>query len=104
MSRLSSSGLPLNSVPVDGPAYDIVIPCYGERLPALQATVAGGMNQSVRANALWVVDDASPDPVRRESLPADDRIHLIRIDVNRGSFAARMVAIRQTRTEFVACV
>jgi cellulose synthase/poly-beta-1,6-N-acetylglucosamine synthase-like glycosyltransferase len=89
---------------MDGQAYDIVIPCYGERLPALQATVAGCLNQSARANALWVIDDASPDPVSRESLPADDRIHLIRFDINRGISAARMAAIGQSQTEYVACV
>jgi cellulose synthase/poly-beta-1,6-N-acetylglucosamine synthase-like glycosyltransferase len=89
---------------VDGQAYDIVTPCYGERLPALQATVAGCLNQSAKAKELWVIDDASPDPVRREFLPADDRINLIRLGVNRGISAARMAAIRQSDTEYVACV
>jgi glycosyltransferase involved in cell wall biosynthesis len=104
-TRRLSLWLPATTLgPVAGAAFDIVIPCYGERLPALQATLGACLNQATEANSIWVVDDASPDPIRRESLPADDRIHLIRFEINRGISAARMAGIGQSQTEYIACV
>lgn len=104
LRRLSISAPATTLDAVNSQAFDVVTPCYGERAQALQATVGACLNQSLQANNIWIIDDGSPNPIRRDSLPADDRIHLIRLDTNGGISAARMVAIRQSHSEYIACV
>lgn len=85
-------------------AIDFVIACYGERIEALKATVGACLAQVAKVGAVWVVDDGSPTLIRREALPGDHRLHVIRLDHNRGISAARMAAISQSRVDYVACV
>lgn len=86
-------------------AVDVVIPVYGERPEALEATLEACLQQDHPVSRFYVVDDCSPDPV---SLPtrvaATGKVHLMRLPRNRGISAARNAAIEKCTSPLVACV
>jgi mycofactocin glycosyltransferase len=86
-------------------AVDIVIPVYGERSEALDATLIACVNQSYPVSRVFVVDDGSPEPV---SLPewalSSPQICLLRLPDNRGISAARNAAIALSKTKLLACI
>jgi len=83
---------------------DVVIASYRERIEALRATVGACLAQTAEIGALWVVDDGSPTPITRDTLPAEQRLRLVRMNHNLGISAARMAAISQATADHVACV
>jgi glycosyltransferase involved in cell wall biosynthesis len=84
---------------------DVVIPVYGERPEALDATLSACVKQTCPTAKIFVVDDGSPVAV---SLPAwaraSDQICLIRLPINQGISAARNAAIACSSATFLACI
>ena len=84
---------------------DVVIPVYGERSEALDATLAACVRQAHPIEKIIVVDDGSPRPV---SLPSwaksSSQIFLVRLPENRGISAARNAGIAHSKACFLACI
>ncbi|MGA2009966.1 MAG: glycosyltransferase family A protein [Solirubrobacteraceae bacterium] len=91
------------TAPARRPSVTVVIPCYnyGHYLPGALATVLGQPGVDVDA---IVVDDASPDgsaDVVRELAAADDRIHAILHEANRGHIATYNEGLEQATGDYV---
>ena len=86
------------------PAIDAIVPVHAEHPAALFATLQACLAQTRRIGTVYVVDDGSPDPVRLPADLADSGVVLVRLDMNRGIAAARNAALRESRSELVACV
>jgi GT2 family glycosyltransferase len=86
-------------------AVDVVIPVYGERSEALDATLAACVQQTRPIKRIFVVDDGSPQPV---SLPpwaqGAQEIVLIRLPENQGISAARNAGIAHSQACLLACI
>lgn len=86
-------------------SVDVIIPVYGERSEALEATLSACMKQTYPVSRTFIVDDGSPEPV---SLPdwarLAPRICLIRLPQNQGISAARNAAIARSSAPLLACV
>jgi cellulose synthase/poly-beta-1,6-N-acetylglucosamine synthase-like glycosyltransferase len=89
-------------------SVDVVIPVYGERQKALEATLSACLNQTYSVSTIFVVDDGSPEPVSlpewTQSCPQIRAFRLIRAHRNSGISAARNSAIAFSEAEFVACI
>jgi GT2 family glycosyltransferase len=87
------------------PTVDIIIPVYGERLEALDATLSACVKQTYPVARIFVVDDGSPTAV---SIPdwaqSSPRISLLRLPRNQGISAARNAAIALSHAALLACV
>ncbi|MFZ5628257.1 MAG: glycosyltransferase family 2 protein [Spirochaetota bacterium] len=70
------------------PRVDVVIPAYG-RAGLLSEAIASVRDQTFGDWKLWIVDDASPEPVPANLAGGDERITLLRLDKNRGPASAR---------------
>ena len=86
------------------PKVDIVVPCYCEESHAIASTAAACLRQRWPVGRIIVVDDASPTPVCRSSLPDDDRVEILRMSKNRGIAAARNAGLSRSTADVVACV
>lgn len=103
---------PINVIPTvstepvhQGPLISVLMTTYrtGARADAAIASVLG---QSYRQLELIVVDDASGDetPGRvRAWARRDDRVRLIELPRNVGTYAAKLMGLAQARGEFVTC-
>jgi GT2 family glycosyltransferase len=82
-----------------------VIPVYGERAEALNATVSACLKQTHPVSKIFVVDDGSPKPV---SLPewaqSAGQICLLRLAQNGGISAARNAGLAKCTSPLVACI
>lgn len=86
-------------------AVDVVIPVYGERAEALNATVSACLKQTHFISRIFVVDDGSPEPVSLPGWAASDRqICLIRLAQNGGISAARNAGLANCTSPLVACI
>lgn len=87
------------------PAVDVVIPAYGERREALEATLSACIKQTYPIARMFVVDDGSPAPV---SIPdwaqVSGQICLLRLPENRGISGARNAAIERSSASLIACI
>jgi cellulose synthase/poly-beta-1,6-N-acetylglucosamine synthase-like glycosyltransferase len=84
---------------------DVVIPVYGERSEALEATLSACVKQSHPIAKIFVVDDGSPGPVLLpEWAQSSARIVLLRLPQNQGAAAARNAAIALSNATLLACV
>jgi GT2 family glycosyltransferase len=87
------------------PEVDVVIPVYGERAEALDATLSACVAQTCSIASIFVVDDGSLEPV---GLPAWARISaqilLLRLPENLGISGARNAAIARSNAPFLACI
>jgi hypothetical protein len=87
----------------DGPLVSVLVAAHdAERtiVPALRSVCAQGW----RALEILVIDDASADETPRrvaELAAADRRIRLIRLERNRGAYAARNAGLAEARGAFV---
>lgn len=82
-----------------------MIPVYGERSEALNATLVACVNQSYPVSRVFVVDDGSPAPVvLPEWAVSSPKISLLRLPANQGISAARNAAIALSTTELLACI
>jgi GT2 family glycosyltransferase len=84
---------------------DVVIPVYGERPEALNATVSACLRQAYPISKLFVVDDGSPTPV---SLPewaqSSGQVCLLRLAHNGGISAARNAGLANSNSPLVAFI
>jgi GT2 family glycosyltransferase len=87
------------------PSVDVVIPVYGERSEALEATLSACLKQAYPITRIFVVDDGSPQPV---SLPdrarSSDHISLFRLPENLGISGARNAGIARSQACLLACI
>jgi hypothetical protein len=91
--------------PVDGPLVSVLMTTFrtGKRAVAAIKTV---LAQSYRHVELIVVDDASGDETPgliRELARHDDRIRLLSLPRNVGTFAAKLIGLQLAQGEFVTC-
>src|SRR5690349_3575076 len=90
----------------DKPRISIVIPCYNQA-HYLQECLTSVLEQTEEQWEAIVVDDASPDQSRIQSVVQtinDPRIALVQHKVNRGLAAARNTGLRQSRGEYYICL
>src|SRR5438552_2531519 len=80
------------------PFFSIIIPTHG-RPAFLQEAVASVLAQSFADSEVLVVDDGNDEPV---NVPADERVRVLRHDVNRGAAAARNTGIRAARGRYIS--
>jgi len=87
------------------PTVDVVIPVYGERSGALEATLSACVKQSHPIGKIFVVDDGSPEPVLLPDWAQPSaQIVLLRLPQNRGTAAARNAAIALSNSTLLACI
>ena len=96
----------MNEPPSDvTPCVDAVIPVYGERPEALDATLSACLQQTIPFHRIIVVDDGSPEPVTLpEAAPASGNVMLLRLEQNGGISIARNFGIAHSTAPFLACV
>src|SRR5690349_3602871 len=92
--------------PERSPSVTVVIPCYnyGHFLPQLVHSVLTQADVSPR---VVIVDDASPDgsgEVAERLAAGDDRVQVVRNEVNLGHIATYNVGLAQANTTYVALV
>ena len=87
------------------PDVDVVIPVYGERSEALNATLLACVEQSYPVARIFIVDDSSPEPVQlpdwTQSRP---ETILLRLPENLGISSARNAGIARSNAPFIACI
>ena len=84
---------------------DVIIPVFGERCAALEATLDACLRQNWPASQIFVVDDGSPVPVSiPERIMASGKVRLLRLAENGGIAAARNFAIAHSTAAWVACI
>lgn len=83
--------------PESDPLFSVIIPTFG-RPEFVERAVRSIMHQSVRSLECLVVDDGQQAPLE---LPVDERVHVVRQNVNRGTAAARNAGIAAARGQFV---
>lgn len=91
--------------PIDGPLVTVLMTTYRTGARA-EAAIASVLAQSYRHLELIVVDDASGDdtPGRVRAWTArDDRVRLIELPRNVGTYAAKLIGMAQASGEFVTC-
>lgn len=81
----------------------VIIPTR-DRHELLRAAVRSVLRQTFTNLEIWIVDDGSVPPVRLEELldAADPRLHLVRLDDQRGVAAARNVGAEKATAPFLA--
>lgn len=82
------------------PQVSIIIPTYGRR-QFLAEAVASVAQQTCPDWELYIVDDASPTPVRKQDFP-DPRIKVLRHERNKGPAAARNTGAKAARGKWLA--
>jgi O-antigen/teichoic acid export membrane protein/glycosyltransferase involved in cell wall biosynthesis len=99
--------IPYNTTAPPGigmPRVSIIIPAYNCEATLLRA-LDSAQNQTIREIEIIVVDDASTDQTEalvKERMANDPRIHFYSQTVNSGPAAARNLALRHSRGEWVA--
>ncbi|WP_191089787.1 glycosyltransferase family 2 protein [Nesterenkonia ebinurensis] len=82
----------------------VVMTIYRPREDDVLASARSILNQTWRNLELLIVDDASPPeyiPVLEALEQLDNRVRLIRLEINGGTYAARNVGIAHARGEFI---
>jgi O-antigen/teichoic acid export membrane protein/glycosyltransferase involved in cell wall biosynthesis len=90
--------------PDEIPAVSIIIPAYNCEATLCRA-LDSAQNQTIPDIEIIVVDDASTDQTAalvKERMASDPRIHFYSQSVNSGPAAARNLALRRSRGEWVA--
>jgi glycosyltransferase involved in cell wall biosynthesis len=80
------------------PLFSIIIPTYG-RAEFLAEAVDSVLIQTVRDFECLVIDDGSPEPVSLSS--GDDRVRVVRREVNGGPSAARNTGVAHATGRYV---
>ncbi|WP_044495898.1 glycosyltransferase family 2 protein [Nesterenkonia massiliensis] len=108
----SSEGTPFNrldSLPehgpqLPGPLVTVIMTSFKPVREDILLSARSILKQTWKNIELLIVDDASPAdsaPVLDELEALDDRVRVIRLEVNGGTYAARNVGISQARGEFI---
>lgn len=82
-------------------SVDVVIPSYG-RLQLLKEAIASVLNQTYTSLNLYVVDDASPEPLTEQIGSTDIRLHCIRLPKTIGPGGARNAGVALGDAPYVA--
>jgi O-antigen/teichoic acid export membrane protein/glycosyltransferase involved in cell wall biosynthesis len=93
-----------NPTDITMPRVSIIIPAYNCEATLLRA-LDSAQNQTIREIEIIIVDDASTDQTAalvKERMASDPRIHFHSQSVNSGPAAARNLALRHSRGEWVA--
>lgn len=88
----------------EGPLISVIMTSYAPDKRAFEVAVKSILEQSWRNLELIIVDDATPGGPPRflESMQAaDDRIRVIKLPENRGTYYARNVGLRAARGKYV---
>jgi len=90
--------------PVVDPTVSIIIPCYNARETIADA-VHSALAQTLQAIEVIVVDDPSADDtpeLLRQLSSSDQRLRVICLPRNEGPSAARNIAIKESRGQWLA--
>lgn len=101
--RIEPATIPV-PVSTPGPTVSIVMSVFKPDA-SLVTSLRSLMSQSWPHLQVLVVDDCSPDdyqPLIAEAVAMDDRIELLRMPVNGGTYKIRNFAMAQARGEFIA--
>ena len=86
-------------------AVHVVIPIYGERPEALEATLSACMKQAYPISRIFVVDDGSSIPIcLPEWAQRFSQIRLVRLPENQGISGARNAGIARSDAPLLACI
>lgn len=89
---------------IEGPRVSVVMPVY-DRQEAAERAVESVLAQSFGDLELIVVDDGSREPFRLpEAHRTDNRVRLVRQEVNRGPAAARNAGAAAARGDWIAWI
>ncbi len=80
---------------------DVVIPAYG-RVDLLREAIASVLNQTYTELRLFIVDDASPEPLEPHLPVSDPRVQVLRLEKNGGSGPARNHGVAAGSSSLVA--
>lgn len=80
------------------PLFSVIVPTFG-RPRFLEEAIGSVLDQTIGDLECLVVDDASPSPV---DPPTDDRVRLIRREINGGPAAARNTGLAAARGTYIA--
>lgn len=80
---------------------DVIIPSYG-RSTLLQGAIDSVLKQTFTALNLFVVDDASPQPLAPQLHFSDARLHFYRLSKTAGPGGARNAGVALGRSPFIA--
>ena len=86
------------------PKVSIIIPVYNVE-SYIARCLESCINQSLRDIEILVIDDCGSDSsiqIAQDYAKRDPRIHIIHNETNLGTFATRIVGIRQARGEYIA--
>lgn len=95
----------MESKPSSQPYVDVIIPVYGERREALDASLGACLKQTHPVEKIIVVDDGSPISVVLPVWARDSgKVELLRLPENRGISGARNAGIARSSAPFIACI
>lgn len=80
---------------------DVVIPAYG-RIELLTEAIASVLNQTHRDLRLFVVDDASPEPLQPQLTTLNPQVQFFRLEKNSGSGPARNYGVAAGTAPLIA--
>lgn len=80
---------------------DVVVPAYG-RADLVSEAIQSILSQTHSEINLWVVDDASPEPLEGQISLKDRRLRFVRMDRNQGPGAARNRGTAAGTAPFIA--
>lgn len=83
------------------PVVDVIIPSFG-RAELLQEAVASVLQQSFAALHLYIVDDASPEPLQEKIRCDDPRVTWLRLKQTAGPGGARNAGVATGRAPYIA--
>lgn len=95
---------PTEIVQEDGPLVSVILTTYNPDLGELTTALNSILNQTWRNLEVLLIDDCSPDtdPAVLDELAAqDERIRLIRMERNGGTYRARNAGLRAARGEYI---
>lgn len=95
---------PTDEVIEGGPLVSVILTTYNPDLGELTTALNSILNQTWRNLEVLLIDDCSPDtdPAVLDALAAqDDRIRLIRMERNGGTYRARNAGLRAARGEYI---
>lgn len=85
---------------IQRPSISAIIPCFNH-WESLHTAVQSIKKQSIPVTETVIIDDGSFEPCPLEELIEDSKIHIIRLDENRGRGYCRNLAFKETSGEYV---
>ena len=85
---------------MQSPSISAIIPCFNH-WESLHTAVESIKKQSIPVTETLIIDDGSFEPCPLEELIEDPKIHIIRLDQNRGRGYCRNLAFKETSGEYV---